>query len=355
MQDSEIENFNNEINDEIQKLESDIKNGLSDIELQDRINFIIEEYSNICSKDESEKIYNTVSERLQRHHEQMDDFYIKFEARWGKPIDLLEIFWLLSIDYGQKFSDEYHKIASDDSDVVFLTLKLLHGRACLVTGEIVTLLRNGYPDAAMARWRTLYEILIISDFIKKHGTDTATRYLEFEKIEDYQGLEDYQKYAKKLNKETISEEELVTIDQQIQPFRQKYGKLFRNRFGWAYNDLKISKDQNPTFKKIAQQSDYSHYYLYYTWASHPIHSGPKALTLVLGQPKNQPRVILAGPSDAAGIAEPGMMTGITFLQININFLLHSITLPRLVQIKTLGNLEKRIKDGFYHASLNPIP
>jgi hypothetical protein len=354
MHDSEIENFNNAINEEIQKLESDIKNGLNDIELQDRINFIIEEYSNVCSKDESEKIFDTVSERLQKHHEQMDDFYIKLETRWGKPIDLLEIFWLLSIDYGQNFSDEYHKIAEESSDVVFLTLKMLHGRACLVTGEIVTLLRNGYPDAAMARWRTLYEILIISDFIKKNGNDMALRYLEFDKIEEYQSLEDYQKNAKKLNKDTLSDEELATIDRQIQPFKQKYGKLFRNRFGWAF-DLKISKDQNPTFKKIAQQSDYSHYYPYYTWASYPIHSGPKALTVVLGQPVNQAKVILAGPSDAAGIAEPGMMTGITFLQINVNFLLHSVTFPRLIQMKTLGNLEKKIKDSFYLASLNPIP
>jgi len=354
MHDSEIENFNNEINDEIQKLESDIKNGLSDIELQDRINSIIEKYSNFCSKDESEKIFENVSEKLRKHHEEMDDFYVKLETRWGKPIDLLEIFWLLSIDYGQKFTDEYQKIASDNSDVVFLTLKMLHGRACLVTGEIVTLLRNGYPDAAMARWRTLYEILIISDFIKKHGNDMARRYLEFEKIEEYQGLEDYQKNAKKLNKEVLSDEELVTVERQIQPFKQKYGKLIRNRFGWAY-DLKISKDQNPTFKKIAQQSDYSHYYPYYTWASYPIHSGPKALTVVLGQPKNKPKVILAGPSDAAGIAEPGMMTGITFLQINVNFLLHSVMLPRLIQVKTLGKLEKEIKDNFYLASLNPIP
>jgi hypothetical protein len=192
MNDSEIEKFNNEINDYIQRLGSEIKNGLSDIELQDRINSIIEKYSSFCSKDESEKIIETASNKLQNHHEEMDDFYVKLETRWGKPIDLLEIFWLLSIEYGQKFTDEYHTAASENSDLVFLTMKMLHGRACLITGEIVTLLRNGFPDGAMARWRTLYEILVISDFIKKNGNDTAQRYLEFEKIEEYQGLEDYQ-------------------------------------------------------------------------------------------------------------------------------------------------------------------
>lgn len=355
MDDSDNEKFNIDLEDEIKKLEMDIKNGLKSIELQDRIHYIIEKYFDYCSKDEFTKIIEDASDKVRKKHEEMDEFYVKLETRWGKAIDLLEIFWHLSIDSGQNLTDEYHKTASVNQDLVFLTLKMLHGRACLVTGEIVTLLRNGYPDGAMARWRTLYEILVISDFIKKHGNDTAQRYLEFEQIEEYQGLEDYQKYAEKLNKKTLSSEELATIEAIIQPLKEKYGKLIRNRYGWAVFDLNLPKNQSPSFKKIVEQSDYSHYYPYYTWASYSIHSNPKGLTLVLGQPRYQKKVILAGPSDAAGIVEPGMITGITILQINLNFLSISVTLPRLIQMKTMSLLEKRIKDDFYFASLNPIP
>ena len=87
----------------------------------------------------------------------------------------------------------------------------------------------------------------------------------------------------------------------------------------------------------------------------PGHSGPRGLTFVLGQAKNQKRVILAGPSDAAGMAETGMMTGISFHQINVNLLSIMVTLPRLIEVKTMGYLEKKLRYMFYSASWNPVP
>jgi hypothetical protein len=131
----------------------------------------------------------------------------------------------------------------------------------------------------------LYEILITSDFIKTHGNETAKRFLEFELIEEYQGIEDYQKNAKKLNKKPYLKEELDILEEKIKPLKQKYGNLIKNSYGWAAEDLNLSKTQRPSFKKIVVQSDYSHYYPYYTWASYPVHSNPKSLTVVLGQPQ----------------------------------------------------------------------
>jgi hypothetical protein len=146
--------FNLKLANEIKELEIEIENGSKSTELQERINRIIEEYSDYCSKNESDQIIEQASEKVRKNHEQMEIFYSFLDARWGKSINLLEIFWILSIDTGQKYNEENFKTASDNQDLVFLTLKMLHGRACLVTGEIVTLLRNGYPDGAIARWRT---------------------------------------------------------------------------------------------------------------------------------------------------------------------------------------------------------
>ena len=50
-----------------------------------------------------------------------------------------------------------------------------------------------------------------------------------------------------------------------------------------------------------------------------------------------------------------MMTGITFLQINVQFLLLYVTLSNLITMKTMGFLEKKIKNEFYYASLHPVP
>lgn len=355
MNESKIELFNKEINEEIRILDLDIKNGIDKAEIETRVSSIITKYANTSSEILSDEIIKKASDKVNAIHEEMADFFPKHEQRWGKAIDLLEIFWRLSIENGQTFSDEYYEIASKKGDLVFFTLKQLHGQACRVTAEIVTLLRNGYPDGAMARWCTLYEILVISDFIKKHGNETARRFLEFEEIEGYQAIGDYQKNAKKLKKQPFSEKELLDIEDRIRPLKEKYKERFYDRYGWTMPDLKLKGNQKPSFKKMVDQSGYSHYYPYYTWASYPIHSSPKSLTVVLGQPEYNKKGILAGPSDASGMAEPGMMTGITFLQINVNFLGLSKALPQLIKMKTMGGLEKRIVKDFFEAHQNPIP
>ena len=225
MDDSDIEAFNKGILDEICHLDLDLKNGLDSEECGNRVASIVEKYSDVCSKISYEEIIKKSSDKLEKHHQVMADFYVKLEKRWGNAVNLLEQYWLLSIDYGQTLSNDYFETAEKEEDVVYFTLKELHGRACRITGEIISLLRNGYPDGAMARWRTLYEILVISDFIKKNGHETARRYLEFERIEEYQTIENYQKNAKKINKKPLTEEEVLNIKRAIQPLKEKYNDL----------------------------------------------------------------------------------------------------------------------------------
>jgi hypothetical protein len=342
----EIEKFNNEIDKEIKELEIEANNGLDPTLVQQRINGIIEKYWD--SYDPSDE--------LDKYHKEMDEsFYVKHELRWGKSINLLEILRLQSIKFGQNLIEEYNQTALDNDDKVFLTLKELHGRACLVTAEIIVLLRNGFPDGAMARWRTLYEILIISDFIKTHGKETAQRYLDFEQIDEYLSLNLYQKNAEKLNKKPLTVEEVANIEKNIQPLSEKYGNLIHNSYGWAAHDLNLSNKKRVNFRAIAEKSDYSHYLPYYSWASYPIHPSSRSLKLVLGQPQYQKRVILVGPSDAAGMAEPGMWTGITLQQINTNLLSIHTTHSRLIQIEMLHFLQEKAKKEFYAASLTPVP
>ena len=54
----------------------------------------------------------------------------------------------------------------DARKFMFLALQHLHGRACQMFLEILTLLRNGFGDCAYARWRSLYELNCTAYFIK---------------------------------------------------------------------------------------------------------------------------------------------------------------------------------------------
>jgi len=84
----------------------------------------------------------------------------------------------------------------------------LHAHSSLISREIFTLLCNGYASGAEARWRSLYETTVIVFFIAEHDRDVAEKYLLHEKIETYKGMEQYNKYAEKLNGNPFSEKEV---------------------------------------------------------------------------------------------------------------------------------------------------
>jgi hypothetical protein len=62
-------------------------------------------------------------------------------------------------------------------------IRRIYGRGCHLAAEICHLLRGGYADGAEARWRTLYELEVISKFICIAGDDTAERYLYYPSVE----------------------------------------------------------------------------------------------------------------------------------------------------------------------------
>jgi len=86
-----------------------------------------------------------------------------------------------------QFSKEAAGIAANliTFDDNFKAISLIHGRGCHIATEIWHLLRGGFSDGAEARWRTLYELSIISEFILLIGEDIGKRYLAYESVEIY--------------------------------------------------------------------------------------------------------------------------------------------------------------------------
>lgn len=62
-----------------------------------------------------------------------------------------------------KLIDEYTEENDRNSrlDLIMNVLFKLHSRSIQMSKEILTLLRNGYPDGALTRWRSLHESNVI--------------------------------------------------------------------------------------------------------------------------------------------------------------------------------------------------
>lgn len=147
---------------------------------------LIEKFKTI--NDEMELI---LSEKMSKTKE----FLLRLQKKWGKCLKIsYELYyWIL------KISDEYQNMVSQLSEdynkgAVYDTLCHINARALQEYLEILTLCENGFADGAFARWRSIYELSIISQFIIDNGEKVAKQYINSNYMES--GTYDWAKEAK---------------------------------------------------------------------------------------------------------------------------------------------------------------
>lgn len=82
--------------------------------------------------------------------------------------------------YADELTDEFKK----DKTNTLTALGELHRRASQQYLEILTLVKNGFSDGAFARWRSMYELSVISSFILKYGEPVAEKFIEASDTQD---------------------------------------------------------------------------------------------------------------------------------------------------------------------------
>ena len=238
------------------------------------------------------------------------EFESELLNRWKKPLELLDILLGVSAELGETFDRQFRDAAAASNDRVFIVLKFIHGRLCKVAGEIRLLLRLGYADGAMARWRTAYELAAIAFFVKKHGQDVAERYIAYQGIEAWKIVENYLK-SRGPDEDEFSEEDLQEAVKKRDRLCDIYGKEFAKPYGWA---AKALKRKDVSFRDIEKESGISHLRPYYKTASHHVHAGVQGDRFSLGNPEGESREFLvAGPS-IYGLADSGQDLAISVYQ-----------------------------------------
>lgn len=269
-----------------------------------------------------------------------------FEKRlmkdWEKPLSMIEHFIFISMEAGSTLNQEYRATASEKNDVLFDVLSRLHGRACLVSRELLSLLRHGFGDGAHNRWRSLHEIAVVSTFLRKHGNPAAVLYREHEIIESYRAMIEYQKYCNKLGYEPISDEVMRSLSEQKDKMIEKNGKKFSGYYGWA--SVVLNKNVR-NFAQLERETKLDFYRPYYRMASHGIHSGPKSITHFLGIEKSE-ELIMAGPSNV-GFTDPGHGMVLSLNIANSNYLLYTKSPSYIVLVGYLNKQTKMIGEELW--------
>ena len=124
-----------------------------------------------------ESLQQHTSSILRNEREVQRQLEQRVGEEWQEPLDLLNTLIALAKGVRSNFDDQFLENAARSGKFVLVTLAILHAKACQVSTEVLILLRSGFADGAHARWRTLYELSAVSQFIAKNGQEVAVRFL----------------------------------------------------------------------------------------------------------------------------------------------------------------------------------
>jgi hypothetical protein len=128
--------------------------------------------------------------RLQRRDKQ--GFQKRLQQRWGKGLEALQMLVTIAREVGDDINRELRQSGKGREPHRVDILTRMHARACQIAEEIICLLSNGFADGAMARWRTLYEIVGVCLLINRHGEALAERYVAHGIVESRKAADQYQ-------------------------------------------------------------------------------------------------------------------------------------------------------------------
>ena len=336
------ENFDSSVLDLLSECESEDERE----ELLKNLGGSMSEISDEVAESLLDKIKKAAfSGSLEENRQEIRGFEERLRGLWGEPLDLLELFIGLALEAGSVFNSEYRNDSVRTNDEVFHALTQLHARACQVSSAILILLKSGYADDAVARWRSLHEISVVSSFICQHGQELAERYLLHDVIQQYKLACEHRSYKGRINEEPISQEEFDKLETVRNKLVDQFGDQFKQDYGWAARELGGAR---PTFRALEEQVDLDHWRPYYRMASDNVHANSHGTIHRLGLYLSKEKVLLAGPSNAR-LAGPGHSTAISLSQVTTTLLSTSVSLDVIVVMGMLAKLLDEIGDSFLRA------
>ncbi|EBH7978035.1 hypothetical protein FMG18_03070 [Salmonella enterica] len=334
-----MDTFHNILLEHIDSLFNEKPDLASDTDIEKAINNIIPEMVIIVKKS----LTSSANAMLREHRSLSNEFVESNISRWAEAFDLLETLIVICTESGEELNSSYRPQAASEDDLVFDLVVRHHARACHIANEILCLLKNGFADAAQARWRALHEVTATAMFIAKHGKECAERFYYHEVVDSYNGMLEHKKYEHRLQAKGPTVEEIAECKIQFDLLIQKYGKKYADNYGWASY---IFPNHNKVgFGAIEKDVQLEHMRPYYKWASQNIHTGSKAMRNRLGLCETDEDILLVGQSNS-GMTDPAHATAISLMQITVTLLFLKPTIDHIVISKIVQDYSEEVGDVF---------
>lgn len=103
----------------------------------------------------------------------------------------------------------------------------------LVASEALCLMKSGFADGALARWRTLYELTVIADVIAKHDATRAARYLAHAEVQAWVTAKRWMAAPAERGAPRYSEDDLAALAERARELGETLGPGLDKMYGWA--------------------------------------------------------------------------------------------------------------------------
>jgi hypothetical protein len=326
--------IDNVIQNELEKLRKEMAlKGIKNEIIESRIDELVDDIITKLGDDFLNNLKINANYSIRENSLQNIEFTSRLEFRWYQAFDLMEIMVGCCLEIIQEIDDS--NIIKDKEK--YLILKRFHARSIRITKEIIVLMRNGYADGAMARWRSLFEICVLALFIFENDNELAIMYQDYLGIENYNESIEYQKRCKALDFQMIPDDEMLCIINKKNNLEEKYSRRYSMPYGWA---CKIFPTKDITFNRILNSIKFEVWKPYYKMACNSVHAGPKSIFFNIGL-SNLRDVLLVGPSNI-GFTDPAQLSSISLLQITTLIITMNPTYENLIVINALNKLSIEI-------------
>jgi hypothetical protein len=259
---------------------------------------------------------------------------------WGDALDKLDMLMATADSVGGQAIAAARTSRSKKRVAITAALDRLHVRGCQVATEVLTLLREGFADAAFSRWRTLHELSVVAMVIRDHGEEIAIRYLDHDLVEAQRAAEEYLRCHPTDAVKTKNAAQLRRTKAAYDAAVAHHGPEFRSPYGWAAKHLGVEK---PNFRHLEEAADQAQMRLQYKLASYGVHAGVKGLTSSVAD------VFGDGPPGAAsigGLHEAGVETAYSLVRLTGPLLGPSWSIDKLAGLNALISLRDDATKAF---------
>jgi hypothetical protein len=325
-----------EITDEdITTIEDDFKKWLNSVP------DLIETISDALSNDICTTLKRKWAKGAVRQQRREAAFQRRLHRKWRRPLDLLSLLLVLSQEFGDAANSRLRRHLKELGPHLVDAITRLHARGCQVSSEIMVLLRAGLADGAMARWRTLHEIVVTTLLLYGAGNDVAERYLLHDAIQSWKAATQYQEHCAALGSVPIPQREIDRLGGVKDALVKRCGEDYKSDYGWAASYI---GNKNPRFASIEKVVGIAHLRPYYKMASDRVHANAKGMLFQIGILEEQD-LLLAGPS-AFGLADPGQSAAISLAHVTITLAQLKPTLDTVVFMRIIEELAEETVEAF---------